>query len=99
VQVSIQSLADHTEGYSGADITEICQRAAKLAIRECVEAELQRAAAVEAGEVEEGAPFEDPVPAITKVGQYACVHVCPCDWQSCGHRCLGLYACQCVSGR
>lgn len=27
----------HTQGYSGADITEICQRAVKYAIRESIE--------------------------------------------------------------
>lgn len=32
--VSMDMLARATQGYSGADITEICQRAAKNAIRE-----------------------------------------------------------------
>lgn len=32
--VSLDMLAKATQGYSGADITEICQRAAKNAIRE-----------------------------------------------------------------
>ena len=32
--VTFQKLADVTEGFSGADITEICQRAAKNAIRD-----------------------------------------------------------------
>ncbi|CAN0448035.1 unnamed protein product [Scytosiphon promiscuus] len=32
--VSMDMLAKATQGYSGADITEICQRAAKNAIRE-----------------------------------------------------------------
>lgn len=32
--VSMEMLARATQGYSGADITEICQRAAKNAIRE-----------------------------------------------------------------
>lgn len=32
--VSMEMLAKATQGYSGADITEICQRAAKNAIRE-----------------------------------------------------------------
>lgn len=30
-----------THGFSGADLTEICQRACKLAIRECIEAEIR----------------------------------------------------------
>lgn len=32
--VDLEALARATQGYSGADITEICQRAAKNAIRE-----------------------------------------------------------------
>ena len=34
--VSIETLARSTNGYSGADITEICQSASKLAIREAI---------------------------------------------------------------
>ena len=30
-------------GFSGADLTEICQRAAKLAIRESIESDIRRA--------------------------------------------------------
>ncbi|KAL8272707.1 hypothetical protein Esti_003343 [Eimeria stiedai] len=37
--VDVKRLADITEGFSGADIAEFCQRAAKLAIRESIEAE------------------------------------------------------------
>ena len=32
--VDLQSMAESTEGFSGADITEVCQRACKLAIRQ-----------------------------------------------------------------
>lgn len=35
-------IAKVTHGFSGADITEICQRACKLAIRQCIEAEIRR---------------------------------------------------------
>lgn len=31
-----------TQGFSGADLTEICQRACKLAIRQAIEAEINR---------------------------------------------------------
>ena len=31
-----------THGFSGADLTEICQRACKLAIRESIETEIRR---------------------------------------------------------
>ncbi|KAI3614445.1 valosin-containing protein [Moniliophthora roreri] len=37
--VNLNSLAKGTEGFSGADLTEICQRAAKLAFRESIEAD------------------------------------------------------------
>ncbi|KAI3946668.1 hypothetical protein MKW92_043057 [Papaver armeniacum] len=40
--VDIQVLAKHTEGFSGADITEICQRACKYAIRENIEKDIER---------------------------------------------------------
>lgn len=36
-QVDLEALARHTQGFSGADITEICQRACKYAIRENIE--------------------------------------------------------------
>ncbi|CAN8073723.1 unnamed protein product [Agarophyton chilense] len=64
--VSLEALAKALEGYSGADITEICQRACKLAIREAIqkeqEAEKRRADNPEAMDDEE----EDPVPFITR---------------------------------
>ncbi|EEC50026.1 predicted protein [Phaeodactylum tricornutum CCAP 1055/1] len=37
-EVNMKQLADATEGFSGADITEICQRAAKNAIRDSITA-------------------------------------------------------------
>ncbi|KAK1862425.1 hypothetical protein I4F81_004999 [Pyropia yezoensis] len=40
--VDTGALARALEGYSGADITEICQRACKLAIRESISASMQR---------------------------------------------------------
>ena len=60
-------LAKTLHGFSGADITEICQKAAKMAIRESIEkeieAEKERAAAGADG-MDADAP--DPVPEITK---------------------------------
>mmetsp|Transcript_20286 Transcript_20286/g.44318 ORF Transcript_20286/g.44318 Transcript_20286/m.44318 type:complete len:257 (+) Transcript_20286:1-771(+) len=66
--ISFEQLADVTEGFSGADITEICQRAAKNAIRESITAELERQKRVEDGELtqEEADALPDQVPAITK---------------------------------
>jgi transitional endoplasmic reticulum ATPase len=64
--VDLEALAKATEGFSGADITEICQRAAKNAIRESVTAEIERAKLVESGEISESDEFADPVPFITR---------------------------------
>uniref|UniRef100_A0A2N9ESL9 Uncharacterized protein n=1 Tax=Fagus sylvatica TaxID=28930 RepID=A0A2N9ESL9_FAGSY len=40
--VDLAILAKHTQGFSGADITEICQRACKYAIREDIAKEIER---------------------------------------------------------
>jgi len=40
--VDLNLLATATKGFSGADLTEICQRACKLAIRESIESDLKR---------------------------------------------------------
>ncbi len=64
--VSLDMLAQATVGYSGADITEICQRAGKLAIRDAVTAEVEWNARVEAGELNEDDPIPDSVPFVTK---------------------------------
>ncbi|CAG07844.1 unnamed protein product, partial [Tetraodon nigroviridis] len=40
--VDLDFLAKMTNGFSGADLTEICQRACKLAIRESIESEIRR---------------------------------------------------------
>jgi len=59
--VDIEFLAGKTEGFSGADITEICQRATQLAIRESIEKESEQ---LERGDMDvEGV---DPVPEITR---------------------------------
>jgi transitional endoplasmic reticulum ATPase len=41
-EVDIKYLAELTKGFSGADLTEICQRAVKLAIREDIQNEINR---------------------------------------------------------
>jgi hypothetical protein len=68
-RVDLNALAKATEGFSGADLTEICQRAVKLAIRECITKDIQREReleenpeAMEADAEEE----EDQVPFIRK---------------------------------
>jgi transitional endoplasmic reticulum ATPase len=67
--VDMNFLARNTHGFSGADLTEICQRAAKNAIRNSIEADIrrerERRAAADSGD----APMEeeeDPVPMITR---------------------------------
>jgi transitional endoplasmic reticulum ATPase len=67
--VDLEFIAQHTHGFSGADITEICQRAAKTAIREAIEAEIVKVKereerGAEGMETEE--EQVDPVPEITK---------------------------------
>jgi transitional endoplasmic reticulum ATPase len=63
--VDLEKLASATEGFSGADITEICQRAAKNAIRESVDFDVARMKRIDSGE-EEDVEGEDPVPFIRK---------------------------------
>ncbi len=40
--MDVDFLAKKTNGFSGADLTEICQRACKMAIRESIEQEIRR---------------------------------------------------------
>lgn len=71
--VDMAFLAKSTHGFSGADITEICQRAAKLAIRESIDSDIKRIrekkakeeAAGDDAKMEEDDDEEDPVPEIT----------------------------------
>ena len=58
--VSIEVLARSTHGFSGADITEICTQASKLAIREAILFEEERLKKVEAGELDEDEGKADP---------------------------------------
>lgn len=66
--VDLNFLSSKTHGFSGADITAICQRACKLAIKESIAKEIQREKLIEAGQIQKTdneATF-DPVPEITK---------------------------------
>ncbi|XP_071454734.1 transitional endoplasmic reticulum ATPase TER94 [Hetaerina americana] len=65
--VDLSYIAKVTHGFSGADLTELCQRACKLAIRQAIEAEIRRereraSSNYAAMEMDE----EDPVPEITR---------------------------------
>ena len=64
--VDLELMAKATEGFSGADITEICQRAAKNAIRESVAAGVERSRAIAAGDASAEDEYEDPVPYIRR---------------------------------
>lgn len=59
--VNMDYMAKMTNGFSGADLAEICQRACKLAIRESIEKDLTRRETNEMVDEE-----YDPVPEITK---------------------------------
>jgi len=63
--VDLEFLAKKTAGFSGADLTEICQRACKLAIREAIEKEIETKKSTM--DTDETAEVEDPVPEISKV--------------------------------
>merc|ERR1712200_323617 len=66
-EVDLTYMAKMTRGFSGADLTEICQRACKLAIRESIDADIRR----EKEKQKQGTAMdvddeEDLVPEITK---------------------------------
>ncbi|KAJ2716467.1 AAA ATPase cdc48 [Coemansia spiralis] len=72
-KVDLKFIAEKTNGFSGADLTEICQRACKLAIRQSIEADIRRTREREAAGEDDAAMQEDdddeggvdPVPEIT----------------------------------
>lgn len=69
-EVDFDALVKHTNGFSGADITEICQRACKTAIRESIEKDIEKERRkTDAGEgdvMEEDEAEVDDVPYITR---------------------------------
>jgi transitional endoplasmic reticulum ATPase len=72
-EVDLAFLAKNTHGFSGADLTEICQRAAKLAIRESIEADVRKERerkakeeATDSADADMEEDDEDPVPMITR---------------------------------
>ena len=62
--VNVDFLAQQCEGFSGADMTELCQRATKAAIREAIAAEEERKKLV--SNDDEVMEMDDPVPVITR---------------------------------
>jgi len=64
--INLDFLAEMLDGFTGADITELCQRATKEAIRESIEADEQRKALMKENPDEADVPMDDPVPTITR---------------------------------
>ncbi|XP_052102158.1 transitional endoplasmic reticulum ATPase isoform X1 [Mytilus californianus] len=65
--IDLEYLAKVTEGFSGADLTEICQRACKLAIRQAIEAEIRNERERQANpDADMETEDYDPVPEITR---------------------------------
>ena len=65
--INFDFLSDLTEGFTGADITELCQRATKSAIREAIEADEQKKALMrENPDGDQQMEGEDPVPVLTR---------------------------------
>jgi len=66
--VSLEFLAQKTHGFSGADLTEIANRACRLAIRESIEKDLDlQRQRQEKGEDAMDTEIEDPVPELTRL--------------------------------
>lgn len=63
--VDVEFLATLTEGFSGADLTELCQRATKAGIRELIEFEEKKKAA-EALNPDMVGQSVDPVPELQR---------------------------------
>jgi len=64
--VDLEYLAEKTHGFSGADLTEICQRACKLAIRESIEKDIENLQSKTRTTTDEMDTEEDPVPELVR---------------------------------
>ena len=64
--VDLDFVGKLTEGFSGADLTELCQRACKAAIRDAIEADARRKAAEALNPGQEIKMASDPVPELTR---------------------------------
>jgi len=65
--VDLPYMAKMMHGFSGADLTEICQRACKLAIRESIQIDIQTERERQEHPERDMDTDEDPVPEITKL--------------------------------
>jgi transitional endoplasmic reticulum ATPase len=59
--LDVEVLARSTQGFSGADIAEICTSASKLAIREAILATEERKAKIESGEIDDDGGGSDEI--------------------------------------
>ena len=82
-EVDLVFLAKNTHGFSGADLTEICQRAAKLAIRASIDADIratrekrEREEAEDTKMEDDEEEAEDPVPQITRLAFLEYIPIC-----------------------
>ncbi|XP_072021645.1 transitional endoplasmic reticulum ATPase-like [Amphiura filiformis] len=65
--IDLLYLAKVTHGFSGADLTEICQRACKLAIRESIETDIRKTRERQANpDLDMETDEDDPVPEISR---------------------------------
>jgi len=64
--VDLPFMATLTDGFSGADITEMCQTAVKSAIRESIFVEEEKKKDAENVPMHDTAPTVDPVPYVTR---------------------------------
>jgi len=70
-EVDLNEMAKVTHGFSGADITEICQRAAKMAISESINEDLERKRLLAAGEI---SSMEEVADVVTEIEQRHFLH-------------------------
>uniref|UniRef100_A0A7S0ZAC4 Vesicle-fusing ATPase n=1 Tax=Timspurckia oligopyrenoides TaxID=708627 RepID=A0A7S0ZAC4_9RHOD len=64
--VDMEALAKATEGFSGADITEICQRACKIAISQAISKDMERLRNAADNPDDMEVEGDDPVPELTR---------------------------------
>ena len=64
--VDLSVVAKATNGFSGADLGFIVQRASKMAIKESIAADIQRERQRKESGADEDVDMEDPVPEITR---------------------------------
>ena len=65
-EIDLEFIGKKTAGFSGADLTEICQRAVKLAIRESIEKDIERSKEKMETDAATTEEETDPVPEIRK---------------------------------